>query len=458
STTLRGVSASEGKIQTIKHGSLLEAVVRYVKSGNDFYAEVVRKNSGSLNVIQPMSSAAVASDNYDAIPIKSPIYAATEVIDEFGNRIIVCGIVPGSEVESEFEVTLIDGETGEVIPRSTTLTTLASSIDLADSADSVETTDLTLPSNDEDAESLVSGSESITRSNIVGIALANQGADLAAGKGMESAVNAAKKDAWGAFGAVSAGSTRYNNIDVDASSVNVIAGISRGVDTEIGQLTTGVFFEYGSNAYDTHGSGNASYMGGGILGRADFKNLGNGHFYAEASARLGGLSNDFDSNVLFDGWGRKASYDSQTTYYGGHLGAGYELILKEDLKIDFYGKYFWLHQDEDDLRISTGEKVKFDAVSSSRLRGGMRATYAINEQITPYIGVAIEHEFDGKARASVYDYSLKTANIQGDTGIGEIGLIMKPSDKYPWIIDLGVQGYTGQREGIGGSLRIGFEF
>ncbi|MDR0816072.1 MAG: autotransporter outer membrane beta-barrel domain-containing protein, partial [Desulfovibrio sp.] len=450
STTLRGVSASEGKIQTIKHGSLLEAVVRFTKLGNDFYAEVVSKNDGGLNAIQPMSS----NDDWPEYP-EIPEYPEDPV----------CG--GDLSDDSDYEVPLIDGETGEVIPRSTTITSLSSPIELANS---VETTDLALSNqvteltasnssgNSEDAESLVSGAESITRSNIVGIALANQGADLAAGKGMESAVNSAKKDAWGAFGAVSAGSTRYNSIDVDASSVNVIAGISRGVDTEIGQLTAGVFFEYGSNTYDTHGSGNASYIGGGLLGRMDFANTGNGHFYTEATARIGGLNNNFDSNVLSDGYGRKAGYEIQSTYYGIHFGTGYMWNISEDVALDVYGKYFWSHQDANDVGLSTGETVKFDAVDSHRLRGGARLSYAINEFVSPYIGAAYEHEFAGELKASVYGYDIKAAKLEGGTGIGEIGLAFKSSDQSPWFLDLGVQGYTGQREGIGGSLRVGLEF
>jgi outer membrane autotransporter protein len=452
-SALIGNSASGGATQTITHGSLLTATVRFVKSGNDFYAEVIRKDSGSLNAIQSMSSAVVNDE------------AEEPEVSEKTERPYVCGPLPGSE--SDYEVPLIDGETGEVIPRSTTITTLASSIDLAGS---VETTDLSLSNqvteltasnssgNLEDAESLVSGAESITRSHIVGIALANQGADLAAGKGMESAVNSAEKDAWGAFGAVSAGSTRYNNIDVDASSVNVIAGISRGVDTEIGQLTAGVFFEYGSNAYDTHGSGNASYIGGGLLGRMDFAKTGDGHFYTEATARIGGLNNNFDSNVLSDGYGRKAGYETQSTYYGIHLGTGYVWNIAEDVALDVYGKYFWLHQDGNDVGLSTGETVKFDAVDSHRLRGGARLSYAINKSFSPYIGAAYEHEFAGSSKASVYGHDIKTAKLEGGTGIGEIGLIMKPSDQSPWFVDLGVQGYTGQREGVAGNLRVGLEF
>ncbi|GHU89599.1 hypothetical protein AGMMS49925_00340 [Deltaproteobacteria bacterium] len=73
-------------------------------------------------------------------------------------------------------------------------------------------------------------------------------------------------------------------------------------------------------------------------------------------------------------------------------------------------------------------------------------------------GAAFEYEFDGKARASVWGYDLKAAKFEGATGIGEAGLVFKPSSKSPWLVDLGVQGYVGKREGVSGSLRVGLEF
>ncbi|WP_197702109.1 hypothetical protein [Candidatus Desulfovibrio trichonymphae] len=73
-------------------------------------------------------------------------------------------------------------------------------------------------------------------------------------------------------------------------------------------------------------------------------------------------------------------------------------------------------------------------------------------------GAAFEYEFDGKARASVWGYDLKAAKFEGETGIGEAGLVFKPSSKSPWLVDLGVQGYVGKREGVSGSLRVGLEF
>ena len=48
--------------------------------------------------------------------------------------------------------------------------------------------------------------------------------------------------------------------------------------------------------------------------------------------------------------------------------------------------------------------------------------------------------------------------MRGGTGIGELGLTLTPSKTLPLFLDLGVQGYTGKREGVTGSLQIRFEF
>jgi hypothetical protein len=59
--------------------------------------------------------------------------------------------------------------------------------------------------------------------------------------------------------------------------------------------------------------------------------------------------------------------------------------------------------------------------------------------------------------STLTDRSLSRPDLKGGTGIGELGLSLKPSPSLPLTIDLGVQGYTGTREGVTGSLRLKFE-
>ncbi|MDR2925647.1 MAG: autotransporter outer membrane beta-barrel domain-containing protein [Azoarcus sp.] len=303
--------------------------------------------------------------------------------------------------------------------------------------------------------------------------LLNQAGDLVAGAGTAHAVSATQGAAGGnglrGFAAFSGGWSRYDTGSyVDMSSLSMMTGVAYGVDTTPGHLTLGAFFEFGSGTYDTYnsfsnaasvdGAGDAYYAGGGILGRMDFQNTGPGRFYTEASARIGRIHGEYDNSGLMDGMGRMAGYDSSSLYYGLHFGTGYLWNVTEKISIDLYGKYFWTRLEGDSVTLSTGDPVDFQAVDSNRLRFGSRFSYAVSEYVSPYIGAAYEHEFDGEARATAYGYAIDAPDLEGGTGIGEIGLTLKPSQTQPLSFDLGLRGYTGVREGVAGSLQVKFEF
>jgi outer membrane autotransporter protein len=318
-------------------------------------------------------------------------------------------------------------------------------------------------------------SKALSEGALAGLSLVNQGADLIAGKGMAEAAKASGQAgatggySLGTFGAVSGGFSRYNTgSHVDMSSLSLISGLSFGADLPPGRLTLGAFFEYGngsyntynsfSNAADIHGKGNAYYLGGGVLGRMDFVETDPGNFYAEASFRAGSTHNSYSNGDLRDYHGRSAAYDYNAAYYGLHAGLGYVWNFTEKASLDLYGKYFWTRQQGKDVTLSTDERVTFKDADSSRLRLGGRLAYDANEQVSPYIGAAWEREFDGTMRASAYGHEFPSPSLRGDTGIGELGLIFKPSRNLPLSIDLGVQGYAGKREGVTGSLQIRYEF
>ena len=318
-------------------------------------------------------------------------------------------------------------------------------------------------------------SKALPKGFLGGLALNLQGADLVAGRGMDSAVRAssgtddAERHGFAGFGALSGGSLRYNTgSHLDMNSLSLLTGLAWGIDLAPGRLTLGAFFEYGNGSYDTHnsftnaasvdGDGNAYYLGGGILARMDFVNIGPGRFYAEASGRAGKTHNEYDSSDLRDAAGRKADYDSSSPYYGLHFGTGYVWNINDAATLDLYGKYFWTRQQGDSVGLSTGEHLSFDDINSSRLRFGGRFAYILNEHVAPYIGAAWEHEFDGKARARTNGFDIDAPNLRGNTGIGELGLSLTPSADLPLTVDLGVQGYTGKHEGVTGSLMVKWEF
>jgi outer membrane autotransporter barrel domain len=308
--------------------------------------------------------------------------------------------------------------------------------------------------------------KSLSEGRVAGLAFVNQGADLATGLGMSAARHAGS--GLGAFAVGQGGTSRYHtgsHVDVDGFSL--MAGIAWNQDTECGKLLLGAFFEGGWGDYDSHnsfsnaasvkGNGDTNYYGGGVLGRFDFKN----NIYTEASFRIGQLDTDFGSSNLRDPLGNRASYDSSSTYYGAHLGLGYIWNITDATSLDLSTKYLWTRQDSDSVTVA-GDPIKFKASDSHRWRTGARVSHAITTEggltFKPYIGAAYEHEFDGKAKATTYGYSIDAPDLKGGTGIGELGLTFKPSADCGLSLDLGVQGYVGVREGVTGSFQLKWEF
>jgi len=303
-----------------------------------------------------------------------------------------------------------------------------------------------------------------------GAVLINEGADVLAGPGMANAVatTAGIGPSVAGFGALTGGAVEANTgSHVRMKSVSLLAGLAWGRDLTPGRLTLGVFMEYGNGNYDTfnsfangniRGSGDVWHLGGGVLGRMDCSGTEIGNFYTEGSFRAGKVHNEYRNSDLTDGMGNSANFDSSTAYYGFHLGAGYIWHLSDKASLDTNAKYFWTRQQGDSVTLSTGDPVKFKDSDSSRTRLGSRFSYTLTDHFSPYIGAAWEHEFDGRARATSYGYSLPAPSMKGSTGIGELGFTFTPSENRHLSFDIGVQGYTGKREGVTGSLQMRWEF
>ena len=317
----------------------------------------------------------------------------------------------------------------------------------------------------------IDGAKGISEGYLSGLMLTLQGADLVATRGIQAAMAATKEVedvTFTPWATVSGSSVRYNSgAHADLNSFNMLTGIALGKGFDAGRVTVGAFFEYGtgsyktSNSFDGHGSydgkGDSYYLGWGLLARMDFADTGPGHFYVEGSGRMGGLYNNYSNGDLRDGFGREAEYDSYAPYYSFHAGLGYIWDINEQTSLEFYGKYLWTRECGDSVTLSTGEEVDFEDIDSSRLRFGTRLDYRV-KYITPYIGVAWEHEFDGESSATTNNLPILEPDLRGDTGIGEIGLTITPSETIPLTVDLGVTGYVGTREGISGSLLVKWTF
>jgi outer membrane autotransporter protein len=285
------------------------------------------------------------------------------------------------------------------------------------------------------------------------------------GPGMYAALSATQRQNLGLapFIVMGGGTSRYNtgsHVDVDGFSL--MMGMAWRAAMKSGSLVTGVFLESGWGSYDSYnsfnnapsvkGKGDTRYYGGGILGRYDAP-IG---LYGEGSLRAGRTDTDFRSGDILNSSGGTTRYDSDSTYYGAHLGAGYVWNINK-ASLDLSAKYIWTRQGSDSVVIS-GDVIDFDAANSHRWRSGGRFSYALMECITPYTGAYYEYEFSGKAKARANGNSIATPDLKGSTGVGELGLILTPAKGLPFSLDLGVQGYVGKREGVTGSLRGKYEF
>ncbi len=313
--------------------------------------------------------------------------------------------------------------------------------------------------------------KSLSEGRVAGLAFVNQGSDLIAERGITAARNASKEGGLVPFMAAQGGKSRYDTgSHIDVNGFSLMAGLALTKQTEIGDAMVAAFFESGWGSYDAHNSfsnassvdayGDNNYYGGGLLARVDFADFGPGHVYTEASLRAGWAETDYFSSDLRDGFGNSASYDSGSAYYGAHLGFGYEWKLDETSVLDFYAKYFWTHQGSNNVSV-VGDPIRFDSADSHRARFGTRYEREFTTSgmvFTPFIGVAYEYEFDGEVAGTAYDLAIDKPELKGGTGIGELGVTFQPSEGSAFALDLGVQGYTGTREGVTGSFTLKYKF
>ena len=240
---------------------------------------------------------------------------------------------------------------------------------------------------------------------------------------------------------------------VDMKGLNMTLGLAREVKNAPGRLLYGPIIEYGAGRYTSHlddgtrGDGNSHYYGAGVFAKEQRKD----GFYYEGSLRAGRTTADYRSYDLKGATSTSdghVSYDTSSSYWGAHLGAGHVTKLANGDSVDLYGKYFYGHTSGTDATISSGETYHFDAVNSHRLRLGGRYTHAMNAVSSVYAGAAYQYEFGGDARASYKGYDTAVPSLKGGSGMLELGWQMKPGETSPVTVDLGLTGWVGRQQGV----------
>ena len=235
---------------------------------------------------------------------------------------------------------------------------------------------------------------------------------------------------------------------------NAILALGHKNEKKLSTTEYGAFFEYGTGNYSTfngdeRGDGSTRYTGGGILGKWKQNN----GFYVEGSLRAGSIHDDAH-NVLRDGAGNPYSYDTDATYWGAHIGVGREIKLNKTDILDLYAKYFYNHRGS--VSFDAGGHYDLGAVESSVLRVGTRYTVKQNDNINYYGGLAVEHEFCGRASGFADGVAIRGADISGTSVRGEIGATFRPGEKSNVTLDLNLSGFAGKKEGLTGGLSAVF--
>ena len=308
--------------------------------------------------------------------------------------------------------------------------------------------------------------KSPVETQLAAAAFLNSGADMVTDKGIANAVQTAGGTTAEMFGAMSGGSMRYKSGSyADVHGYNMALGLAKAVANNAGKLTYGSLLEYGWGNYTSHldsgirADGNTKYYGIGLLARQD----NNDGVYYEGSLRYGRMDADYASGDLIGVGGSKvfADYDSSSSYYGAHLGIGKVNKINDTTKVDLYAKLFYTHQGGDSVTLGgegNGEVYDFDAVDSTRARVGARLSKDYGERSSGYVGLAYEYEFDGEARATVKGLSTPAPSIKGSSGLLEVGYILQPKGVNDPMINIGLQGWGGKKQGFTGNVNFVWKF
>ena len=295
----------------------------------------------------------------------------------------------------------------------------------------------------------------VAENRAVAAAFVNQGTDL-----ISDSLDTISRDSnYGVktFAAVHGNRSKYDvNSDIKINGWSVIAGVGNAGKFDNGsEFSWGVFYENGSGNYRTfnefnneffRGDGSLVYNGGGIAARYTNKN----GVYTEGSLRAGMLKSDMD-NALRDGAGNFYGYESESAYYGAHLGIGKIISLSESSDLDVYGKFFHTYTEGDSFKVANDE-FEFDSINSDRLRIGARITSNKENKFSTYYGLAYEYEFNGDADMTAQGLKAPTQSLQGSSVMAEVGFNYQPTPTSPWSFDLNMRGYAGERQG--GSFNV----
>lgn len=298
-------------------------------------------------------------------------------------------------------------------------------------------------------------SKTLAESLLGTVAFINQGAEFIADEGIAAMVDAAKLGEVTAFGVMQGGSTHYNTgsyVDVDGVTFMAGAGLRVNPNWTMAGFVEAGWANSASHVEGTRGDGDHEYFGVGFATRYQT----DGVLYVDGSLRAGRATTEFAGRYGQD----SASYDAKSLYMSAHVGLGALWDLNESLKLDTYARYMVTYLDDDDVSLNNryNDKLELDSTVTHAVRAGARLLGDFNDYASWKVGAAYEHVFDGDAESAVNSFSLDVPSLEGDTGVFELGLRIRPSLESNWAVDLGAKGYVGDREGVTGNMTVRYSF
>ena len=298
-------------------------------------------------------------------------------------------------------------------------------------------------------------SKTLAESLLGTVAFINQGAEFIADEGIAAMVDAAKLGEVTAFGVMQGGSTHYNTgsyVDVDGVTFMAGAGLRINPNWTMAGFVEAGWANSASHVEGTRGDGDHEYFGVGFATRYQT----DGVLYVDGSLRAGRATTEFAGRYGQD----SASYDAKSLYMSAHVGLGALWDLNESLKLDTYARYMVTYLDDDDVSLNNcyNDKLELDSTVTHAVRAGTRLLGDFNDYASWKVGAAYEHVFDGDAESAVNSFSLDVPSLEGDTGVFELGLRIRPSLESNWAVDLGAKGYVGDREGVTGNMTVRYSF
>lgn len=298
-------------------------------------------------------------------------------------------------------------------------------------------------------------SKTLAESLLGTVAFVNQGAEFIADEGIAAMVDAAKLGEVTAFGVMQGGSTHYNTgsyVDVDGVTFMAGAGLRVNPNWTMAGFVEAGWANSASHVEGTRGDGDHEYFGVGFATRYQT----DGVLYVDGSLRAGRATTEFAGRYGQD----SASYDAKSLYMSAHVGLGALWDLNESLKLDTYARYMVTYLDDDDVDLNNryNDKLDLDSTVTHAVRAGARLLGDFNDYASWKVGAAYEHVFDGDAESAVNSFSLDVSSLEGDTGVFELGMRIRPSLESNWAVDLGAKGYVGDREGVTGNMTVRYSF